>query len=440
MSRFMLVGLCLCASFSGAVCPGSMAWAANRFVIQNQSFLVGSTANNVTILADLDQDIHGFSVHLQYDAAKVRVTAVEPGAAVSALEPEFADGTITNSPGRLVYGMVFDLSDPVTKKLSPGTAKEVLKLTVDVVAVSQTTVLLDLVNVPGPPSRLNVMTSSIGDSVSPAPSLVDGTLTLSDLKPNIQSYSGNSGGPGKEFLVVGQNFNQPGLAVMVCGKEAAFTLLGDNQTLRVVAPACSSGPAEVEVCTDRGCDSDPAGFTYDAGPSAPVIDAIHFNSGRAGTVFVIIGRNFTVPGLAVEVCGVSADFSLLVDNQTLEVTAPACGSAGFALAEVCTSGGCASQAEGFFYEEAGGTTFVRGNTNNDLRIDLSDAVAILNFLFLGIPAAAPCRDALDCNDDGKIDLSDPIFELAFLFQGGAPIPAPYPDAGLDPTPDSLPDC
>src|SRR5688572_18815825 len=149
MSRSMLVGLCLCASFIGAVCPGSAAWAANRFVIQNQSLLVGSTANTVTILADLDQDIYAFSVHLQYDAAKVRVTAAAPGAAVSAIQPEFADGVIKNNPGDLVYGVIFDLSDPVTKKLAPGTAKEVLKLTVDVVAGSQTTVLLDLVNVPG---------------------------------------------------------------------------------------------------------------------------------------------------------------------------------------------------------------------------------------------------------------------------------------------------
>ena len=156
----------------GAAVMAPPAWAVNRLVINNATFLVSSTGNTVPVLADLDQDTYGVSIHLQYDAAKVRVTAVQAGAAITGLAPEFFDGTITNSPGRVVYGALFDLSDPITKKLTPGAGKEVFKLTVDVVAVSQTTVLMDLVNVPGTPSRLNVFANQDGGAVSPAPTLV----------------------------------------------------------------------------------------------------------------------------------------------------------------------------------------------------------------------------------------------------------------------------
>ncbi len=87
-----------------------------------------------------------------------------------------------------------------------------------------------------------------------------------------------------------------------------------------------------------------------------------------------------------------------------------------------------------------GGEFVRGDANGDGGVDLSDAVSIFGDLFLGQPAAASCRDALDTNDSGSVDISDGIFLLGSLFQGGPPPPEPHPNAGVDPTPDGLPDC
>src|SRR5687768_16627675 len=79
--------------------------------------------------------------------------------------------------------------------------------------------------------------------------------------------------------------------------------------------------------------------------------------------------------------------------------------------------------------------FRRGDSNTDGKVDMSDAVRTLMFLFAG-GVALPCLDAGDSNDDGKLDLSDGIFTLNFLFAGGAPIPAPGPDeCGLDTTAD-----
>jgi hypothetical protein len=134
-----------------------------------------------------------------------------------------------------------------------------------------------------------------------------------------------------------------------------------------------------------------------------------------------------------------SDYNLLADNQTLDVTAPACGSSGWAAVRICNDFGCDEEAEGFEYAGAG-TPFRRGDANDDAAVDISDGVAILSDLFLGVGAPAPCRDALDANDSGDLDITDGIYLLNFLFQGGPDIPPPYPGLGLDPTADALPGC
>lgn len=83
-----------------------------------------------------------------------------------------------------------------------------------------------------------------------------------------------------------------------------------------------------------------------------------------------------------------------------------------------------------------GNLFIRGDANQDGNIDISDAVYILRYLFVIGPMG--CQDAADVNDDGVIDIGDAVRLLDFLFwSGAAPIPAPYPEPGQDPTPDTL---
>ena len=57
--------------------------------------------------------------------------------------------------------------------------------------------------------------------------------------------------------------------------------------------------------------------------------------------------------------------------------------------------------------------FVRGDTNGDDTVDISDPIATLGFLFGDV--AISCEDAADSNDDGRIDISDPIDTLGYLF-------------------------
>jgi hypothetical protein len=87
-----------------------------------------------------------------------------------------------------------------------------------------------------------------------------------------------------------------------------------------------------------------------------------------------------------------------------------------------------------------GEDFLRGNSNSDIRVDISDGIYSFSFLFLGGPAPR-CFDAADANDDGRFDISDGIYTLNNLFSGGPEIPDPGTMAcGPDPTADTLTPC
>ncbi len=92
---------------------------------------------------------------------------------------------------------------------------------------------------------------------------------------------------------------------------------------------------------------------------------------------------------------------------------------------------------GFVYAGGEEVPFTRGDANADGEVDIADATATLGFLFEA-EADVRCPKALDSNDDGSINISDPAYLLNFLFASGELIPPPYPDPGVDPTPDELP--
>jgi hypothetical protein len=84
-----------------------------------------------------------------------------------------------------------------------------------------------------------------------------------------------------------------------------------------------------------------------------------------------------------------------------------------------------------------GATFVRGDTNLDERVNVTDMIASLGFLFSQGGAGPPCADALDANDDGVLNLVDVTYTGNAIFLAGEPIPPPFPARGADPTPDAL---
>jgi hypothetical protein len=81
--------------------------------------------------------------------------------------------------------------------------------------------------------------------------------------------------------------------------------------------------------------------------------------------------------------------------------------------------------------------FRRGDCNQSAGVvDITDAIFVFNFLFLGGEAPA-CPDACDGNDDGGLDITDGVFTLSYLFSGGPPPAPPFENPGRDPSRDCL---
>ncbi len=83
-------------------------------------------------------------------------------------------------------------------------------------------------------------------------------------------------------------------------------------------------------------------------------------------------------------------------------------------------------------------SFRRGDCNDDGYVDISDAIGILFFQFMG--SALSCVDAADADDDSETGITDVIYLLSHLFLEG-PVPRdPYPGCGPDVNNDVFPPC
>ena len=69
--------------------------------------------------------------------------------------------------------------------------------------------------------------------------------------------------------------------------------------------------------------------------------------------------------------------------------------------------------------------FRRGDSNRDGLYNMSDAINVLNFLFLG--KDLNCHATSDWNSTNEIEISDASGGLEFLFRGGRPAAPPFPD-------------
>jgi hypothetical protein len=79
-------------------------------------------------------------------------------------------------------------------------------------------------------------------------------------------------------------------------------------------------------------------------------------------------------------------------------------------------------------------SFHRGDANGDGRMDISDGIFILGYLFLGDEAPL-CIEAANTNDDRWLNMADAIHLFGYLFLQGEVPPAPGPpgqECGPDP--------
>lgn len=144
-----------------------------------------------------------------------------------------------------------------------------------------------------------------------------------------------------------------------------------------------------------------------------------------------VGQNLTVANLKVDVTAAAAttatlsfqDFTANPVARNLLV-----GNQGQPVAFTTTNGVLTIEAA------VGGTVFHRGDSDGSGSLDLTDAIRILGFLFLG-QGELPCLEAADSDDNGSVELTDAVRILNFLFQGGPPpvTPGPPPEpCGADP--------
>ena len=75
--------------------------------------------------------------------------------------------------------------------------------------------------------------------------------------------------------------------------------------------------------------------------------------------------------------------------------------------------------------------YICGDVNDDLSVNVSDAVSIINFVFSGGVAPDPLASG-DVNCDTAVNVSDAVFIINFVFSGG--------DNPCDTDGDSVPDC
>lgn len=117
---------------------------------------------------------------------------------------------------------------------------------------------------------------------------------------------------------------------------------------------------------------------------------------------------------------------LLVDGKTVSL-----GTAVPALVA-----GRVTRADGTVDAPPAGLAYIRGDCSPDLRLNVSDAVRVLNFLFVS-PEAPPCLAACDADASGTLNITDGVYVLAFLFLGGPAPPRPGPTCGVDTSPGAL---
>ena len=261
-------------------------------------------------------------------------------------------------------------------------------------------------------------------------------LTYYDLPVLTQIVPEKSPLAGGENVTIFGNYFTEG-DVFIGGKSAGpVDPLSSEILVGSIPPGDDIGAVDVVIRSEFGESRFPRAFTY---VEEPVLTAVEPSRGPVGggTSFTLRGRFFPsdAGGVRVEFGGRQALFSVRRRTEIAGVL-PAGEGAGPVEVKVATPGGTATLPGGFEYIEGPAPAFLRGDVDLDGSRQITDPIALLDYLFLG-GLEPSCHDAADATDDGALDLADAVAILAYLFTGGSPLPPPLAAAGPDPTPDAL---
>lgn len=271
--------------------------------------------------------------------------------------------------------------------------------------------------VQGAANETEMRTPSLWGIRSRSPLLHDGRVTAGDLSTRIAEAVSYHGGQGQ------------------ASADAYAQLSAADQAL-VVAFLDSLGRGEFDDNGDAFIDSlDVPGFigcyTTDNVISPDDPCAVH-DIDQDGDVDDVDLGYFEAAFQGIGDCDSNGQFDA---EEILMGSASDCNNNG--IPDNCDIASGAPDLDGDGLPDECAAEFVRGDTNNDNSVDVADVINALGYLFGGA-SNLTCEDAADCNDDGALDVADPISLLNGLFSGGPPPNAPYPDCGIDLTPDPIP--
>lgn len=361
---------------------------------------------------------NALAASLSYDHFKATVQEIHLVGALGAVTPEFVATFHDENAGRITLDLILDGSAPFDTVLAPGTDQEVAHLIVDVSQglLPGQFIAFGFVDGFGSPPVANVAAAA---GVVVVPVFEDGGITISS--QNFLIFPDTHAAPGDllhAVPIVGINVdNVMGFQVVATYEHAYFH--GRQLTITdTITAVVGAEYVQTIINNDEGyfilgvlLDLIPpyhgqtipasqlalpfARFLGDVLPAAEAVDTIDlsFQDGL-GTppvenIFVIANRS---------VAPQKIDGQILIDNRPV---------------------------------------FVRGDANMDRRVDKSDAIVLALYVF-NMWSNPVCLAALDVDDDTRINLADAIYLLSYLFVAGSPIPAPFPLAGIDPTPPYLP--
>jgi hypothetical protein len=232
-------------------------------------------------------------------------------------------------------------------------------------------------------------------------------------------------------LVIYGNRASDGSAIQYMGREGRLLhstiALNRSDAAGGMALSCDDAVVSLESCivwanSPVSACGTPASSIVDRDPLFASTGQIDFDRVREITVS---GETVTVPDFIV----VEPDLDLLEGSPAIDIGRP--GSA----PDRDVRGNlrpCGRGPDAGAYEAMGCplVPFIRGDADSSGKIDISDPIVVLSFLFLG-GAAPSCLDAADVDDSEIIELTDAIFALSFLFLGGLPPAPPFPACGTE---------
>lgn len=202
----------------------------------------------------------------------------------------------------------------------------------------------------------------------------------------------------------------------------------------VRTPAHAPGAVAVALKNpDSAMVTAPQSFTFEAFTATSMLPMSGTICG--GAEITVTGSSFHA-GVSVMFGTIAATDVTVLDERRLIVLAPQAPEGTTVVTLKLTYGGITINGPQFTYT---GIEFIRGDANGDGSVNIADALLILDFLHGIRPIAAPL-DAADVDDNGVINSTDARYLYTYLFGGGPPPAAPFPNAGLDPTPDTIVGC